>query len=291
MGHRTLLLVLSGAALGAMASLAQDRPPGPPPDQVVFRALDSNQDGAFSPEEIDAAASTLKRLDADRDGTVSREEIQKAAGAPRRPSAASGPSGGTEPAVAGPPLAANDDERKILAVIEELDGFRQGTMNVPREDGRLLRILVESIGAKHVVELGTSNGYSGLWIALGLQKTGGTLTTFEIDEGRYNMATEAFKKAGVASSIRQILGDAHEEVTKVDGPVDLVFIDADKAGYLDYLEKLLPKVRPGGLILAHNMKSPPPDPQFVKAITTNPALETQFYNMNAAGISVTLKKR
>jgi predicted O-methyltransferase YrrM len=86
-------------------------------------------------------------------------------------------------------------------------------------------------------------------------------------------------------------GDAHREVLKLKGPVDLVFIDADKPGYIDYLNKLLPLVRPGGLILGHNMNSPAPDPAYVKAITTNPDLETLFLHMEGAGIGVTLKKR
>jgi len=73
-------------------------------------------------------------------------------------------------------------------------------------------------------------------------------------------------------------------------PVDLVFLDADKDGYPDYLEKLAPRVRPGGLIVAHNMASPPPDPRYVEAVTADPAYDTVFLNMHAAGVGVTLKK-
>ena len=74
-------------------------------------------------------------------------------------------------------------------------------------------------------------------------------------------------------------------------PIDVLFIDADKPGYADYLKKLLPLVRPGGLIIAHNMHRPAPSPDFIKAITTDPELESLFLNMHAAGIAVTLKKR
>jgi predicted O-methyltransferase YrrM len=70
-----------------------------------------------------------------------------------------------------------------------------------------------------------------------------------------------------------------------------VLSTADKSGYLDYLNKLLPLVRPGGLILAHNMNFPPPDPKYIKAITTNPDLGTIFLHMDGPGIGVTLKKR
>ncbi|MFO0875919.1 MAG: O-methyltransferase [Gemmataceae bacterium] len=192
----------------------------------------------------------------------------------------------------GPPLSRNDAEKKILSVIEEVGkDQRAGNMLVPVEDGRLLRILAESIGAKHIVELGTSVGYSGLWFSLALQKTGGKLSTFDIDKNRLVKARANFKRAGVESLITVIEGDAHEEVQKLKGPIDLVFLDADKEGYLDYLNKLLPLVRPGGLIVAHNMARPAPDPRYVRAVTTNPNLDTVFVNMHAAGVGITVKKR
>lgn len=91
--------------------------------------------------------------------------------------------------------------------------------------------------------------------------------------------------------ITPVLGDAHVEAPKRREPIDLLFIDADKPGYPDYLEKLGPLVRTGGLIVAHNMHSPPPDLQYVKAVTTNPAFDTVFLNMEDQGVGVTLKKR
>jgi len=193
-------------------------------------------------------------------------------------------------AVEGLPASGSAEERRILDVIEDV--YRNHRyLSVPREDGRLLRILAESIGARRVVELGTSTGYSGLWLLLALNKTGGKLTTYEIDEGRHAMASANFERAGLGGHATLVLGDAHEQVTRLKGPVDLVFIDADKAGYPDYLQKLLPLVRPGGLIVAHNMASPPPDPDYVRIVTTDPALDTVFVNMDAAGIGITLKKR
>jgi predicted O-methyltransferase YrrM len=189
-----------------------------------------------------------------------------------------------------PPLAASAEERRILAVLDEVYR-RQRYLSVPEPDGRLLRVLAESIGAKHVVELGTSTGYSGLWILLGLARTGGRLATYEIDRGRHEMARSNFEKAGMLAQVTPVLGNAHEEVTKLRGPIDLVFIDADKEGYLDYLEKLGPLVREGGLIAAHNMASPPPDPRYVEAVTTQPAYETVFLNMHDAGMGITLRKR
>jgi hypothetical protein len=86
-----------------------------------------------------------------------------------------------------------------------------------------------------------------------------------------------------------IEGDAHEEVKKLNGPIDLLFIDADKDGYLDYLNKLLPLVRPGGLIVSHNMNILNWD--YINALTTNPDLETLIPNQYMGVVGITLRKR
>jgi caffeoyl-CoA O-methyltransferase len=188
------------------------------------------------------------------------------------------------------PLAGSADEKRVLAVLEDVSRNHR-YLSVPEEDGRLLRMLAETMGAKHVVEVGSSTGYSGLWILLALMKTGGRLTTYEIDRGRHELARQNFERAGLLKQATLVLGDAHAEITKLNDPVDLVFIDADKDGYPDYLNKLAPLIRPGGLIVAHNMASPPPDPRYVEAVTTDPGLEAVFLNMHDAGLGVTLKKR
>ncbi len=223
--------------------------------------------------------------------TPAQETGAKTAAPPVSISSASSVPGATEAASVQPPLPRDEAEARVLEVLDTLDHYRQGTSNVPREDGRMLRLLTEATGARNVVEIGTSNGYSGIWFSLALGKTGGHLTTFDIDRSRFEMARANFHKAGVASLITQVLGDAHKNVTQLKDPIDLLFIDADKQGYLDYFTKLLPLVRPGGLIVAHNMASPPPDPAFVKALTTNPELETLFINMHDQGLGVSLKKR
>lgn len=188
-----------------------------------------------------------------------------------------------------PSLAKNDAEKRILDVLQDI---RQGPWmaNVNILHGRLLRILAESTNAKNVVEIGTSNGYSALWICLGLRNTGGKLITHEIDHDTVLLAQANFKRAGVEDLVTVVEGDAHRTVAQLKEPIDILFIDADKPGYPDYLKQLLPLVRPGGLILADNMHQPAPSPQFIKAITTNPNLETIFLNMQATGISLTVKK-
>jgi caffeoyl-CoA O-methyltransferase len=188
-----------------------------------------------------------------------------------------------------PPLGGNADEKRVLGVLEDV--YRNHRfLSVPEEDGRLLRILTESIGARHVVELGTSTGYSGLWILLALARTGGRLTTYEIDRERHEQARRNYERAGLLAQATLVLGDAHAEIRRSKDPIDLVFIDADKEGYPDYFEQLAPRVRAGGLIVAHNMASPPPDPRYLEAVTTHPAFDTVFLNMHSAGLGVTLKK-
>ena len=185
-----------------------------------------------------------------------------------------------------PPVARNDAEQKIFDILENIRAT-QSYRNVPPQDGRLLRLLTESMNAQQVVEIGTSTGYSGIWFGLALRKTGGKLTTYEIDAQRAATARANFKRAGMSDIITLIEGDAHEEVTKLSGPIDILFLDADKEGYVDYLNKLLPRVRSGGLIIGHNINPRMADPDFMEAIGTDPNLETIVRNQ----VSLTLKKR
>jgi caffeoyl-CoA O-methyltransferase len=182
-------------------------------------------------------------------------------------------------------LAKDESEKRILSV---LDDIREGPVT-DELHGRLLRILAESTKAKNVVEIGTGNGYSTLWLCLGLKSTGGKLVTHEIDHKTVLIAMANFKRAGVEKLVTVVEGDANQTVAQLKEPIDILFMDAE-GGNLDYLNQLLPLVRPGGLILTDNMRKPKPDPQFIKAITTNPNLETLFLNMRSTGISLTLKK-
>jgi predicted O-methyltransferase YrrM len=189
-----------------------------------------------------------------------------------------------------PPLAGNDGERQALAALDEMT---KGTwyLNVTTREGRVLRQLTEALGAKRVVEIGTSSGYSTIWLAMGVRAAGGKVFTHEIDPEKVKLAGANFKKAGVDDLITIIEGDAHETIKQHKDPIDVLFFDAEKKGYVDYLEKLLPLVRPGGLILGHDMHRPMPDPRYIEAITTNPDLDTSFIMMESYGISMTLKKR
>jgi predicted O-methyltransferase YrrM len=183
------------------------------------------------------------------------------------------------------PVPKDDNEKKVLGILENILAT-QRYRNVPPEDGRLLRLMAESMNAKNIIEIGTSTGYSAIWMGMALQKTGGKLTTYEIDAGRAATARANFERAGMADIITLVLGDAHEKVTSLKDPIDMLFLDADKEGYIDYLNKLLPLVRPGGLVVAHNITPRMADPKYMEAITTNPNLET----IVRSGVSLTLKK-
>ena len=191
-----------------------------------------------------------------------------------------------------PPLPAGPDEQKILGLIEELARDDSSNLMVPLEDGRLLRMLAESTGAKNVVEIGTYNGYSTLWLCLAVRTTGGKITTHEISPKNIALARQNFKKAGVENLVTIVEGDAHETVTKLKEPIDILFIDADKPGYADYLKKLLPLVRPGGLIVAHNTTNTGRQmPDYFTAVTTDPNLDSIFLGQQSVGIGITMKKR
>jgi len=184
-----------------------------------------------------------------------------------------------------PPVPKDTNEKKVLGILENIRAT-QSYRNVPPEDGRLLRLMAESMNAQNIIEIGTSTGYSAIWMGLALQKTGGKMTTYEIDAGRAATARANFKRAGMADIITLVEGDAHEKVTSLKGPIDIIFLDADKQGYIDYLDKLLPLVRPGGLVIAHNITPRMADPDYMKAITTNPNLET----IVRGGVGLSLKK-
>lgn len=192
-------------------------------------------------------------------------------------------------ALEAPPVPKDDYEAKIYRLVDEITAQQGRILNVPKHDARLLRLLAEAINAQRVVEIGTSNGISGIWIGLALKKTGGKLITHELDPQRVALARQNFAAAGMSDIITVVEGDAHAKITELKGPLDMVFIDAEKPGYLDYLQKLVPLVRPGGLVLVHNMDLT--EPEFRKAITTNPELETLLLYPGDQYLGVALKKR
>jgi caffeoyl-CoA O-methyltransferase len=128
-----------------------------------------------------------------------------------------------------------------------------GDMNVPAVDGQTLHDIILENNYSRALEIGTSTGHSGIWIAWALSKTGGKLITIEINERRHKEAVENFKAAGLSDYIDARLGDAHEIVPSLEGPFDFVFSDADKNWYKNYLIAVLPKLEVNGCYATHNV--------------------------------------
>ena len=174
-----------------------------------------------------------------------------------------------------------------LAQLNRMIQTQRGMMNIAPAEGEYLSNLVVKLKARRVLEIGTSHGYSGIWLALGLSQTGGKLISLDIDKGRHDIAVENFRLAGLSAYADLRLGDALKEIPRIEGPFDLVFIDAWKPDYVRYLKMVLPKMRPGGAIAAHNVKSQASEMEdFLKEIQSHPRLETTFVNVGPAGLSV-----
>ncbi len=189
--------------------------------------------------------------------------------------------------------AGPDLDRRVQAFLDSHAGEWRD-MNVSEADGRILYDLVIKNKSTRALEIGTSTGHSGIWIAWALSKTGGKLITIDIDEGRQREAVAHFREAGLDAFIDARLADAHELVPALPGPFDFVFCDADKDWYKNYFIAVLPKLTVGGVFTAHNV-SPRQrgggwgSASFVTYVLSLPFMETTFAEGSRAGISVSYK--
>ncbi|HPG41717.1 MAG TPA: class I SAM-dependent methyltransferase [bacterium] len=166
-------------------------------------------------------------------------------------------------------------------------------MNIPEQDGQILYDLIITNNYTRALEIGTSTGHSGIWIAWALSKTGGKLITIDIDRERHEQAVQNFKEAGLDQYIDARLGDAHEIVPKLGGPFDFVFNDADKDWYVNYTKAILPKLVAGGCYTAHNVnpRSHSTDiMEYWKFVSTHPQLETKMANTEGSSIAISYKR-
>lgn len=191
------------------------------------------------------------------------------------------------------PKPRDEAEKRIVSVMEEMfESQSKGMGNVLPEDGRLMRMLTETLVARHVVEIGTSNGYATMWFCLALRSTGGRLTTHEMNPTRIALAKSNFKKAGIENLVTLVEGDAHKTIGGLTGPIDVLLLDADHTGFSDYLKKLLPLVRAGGLIIAHDSSGLARQMQdYFETIASDPDLETVFVDASRWGMCITRKMR
>ena len=171
---------------------------------------------------------------------------------------------------------------------------RKGTWhdwNVPYSDGKILYDLIVKNRYKKAIEIGTSTGLSAIWIAWALSKTGGKLTTIEIDEGRHKKALTNFREAGLSEYIDARLADAHGLVEELKGPFDFVFSDADKDWYKNYFIALAPKLEIGGCFTAHNATNTGSVGirEFLDYVKGLPNFKTTIDTTSRAGISISYK--
>src|SRR5918997_842354 len=128
-------------------------------------------------------------------------------------------------------------------------------IQISPNEGKLLRLLAEMVGARRILEIGTLGGYSAINLARGMAEDG-RLISLEIDEHHAEVARQNVERAGLAERVEIRVGDARELLARLaesdEGPFDLIFIDADKEGYPEYLEWALRLSRPGSLILGDN---------------------------------------
>jgi predicted O-methyltransferase YrrM len=151
-------------------------------------------------------------------------------------------------------LFATEDDA-LRSAREEMLRARMPEINVSASEGKLLHLLARAIGARRILEIGTLGGYSTIWLARAMPPQG-KLISLEIDARYAEVARRNLQRAGLAKKVEIRVGPALESLSQLEaeneGPFDLVFIDADKDGYVNYLRKAMPLLREGGLVLGDN---------------------------------------
>jgi predicted O-methyltransferase YrrM len=187
--------------------------------------------------------------------------------------------------------------RELLAQLEvsgrENDANEQDRskkmLNLERDTAQLISILIRSSQRTQLLEIGTSNGYSTLWMAWSAQATGGRVTSIERNPDKQAMADENLRRAGLRDLVDLRLGDATEVVKALPGPFDLILFDADRLSAPDQLKLLLPKLSPGALVLADNALSHPEEiAAYLAAIESLPDFDHMVVPVGK-GLSVAYK--
>jgi len=148
-------------------------------------------------------------------------------------------------------------------------------LNITRDTGRLLWLLICATRATRILEVGTSNGFSTIWLADAARTTGGRVTTLEVNPDKIALARANLASAGLDGLVEIIAGPAADTLARLSGPFDLVFLDADRPSYLTYLELVVPRLCPGGMLIADNVTSHVHELQeFLLRVKSHPQLFT-----------------
>jgi predicted O-methyltransferase YrrM len=186
--------------------------------------------------------------------------------------------------------AQSDVSPDVARVLQQIKAADKDLLSVSEEDGRFLRLMVVSSGARRALEIGGASGYSAIWMGLGLRQTGGMLTTIEYDPARARSLADNLRRTGLTDVVSVVAGDAFGEIPRLSGEFDFVFLDAWKRDYKRFFDMVFPRLRPRGLFLGHNVvnkKSEMGD--FLAAIQDNPRAMTTIVAPSSEGMSVTLK--
>ena len=180
------------------------------------------------------------------------------------------------------------DVSRVLADIKAKD---KGLLAVSEEDGRFLRVMVATRGAKRALEIGGASGYSAIWLGLGLRETGGRLVTIEYDAARAKELAENIRRAGLADIVQVVSGDAFQQIPKLEGTFDFVFLDAWKKDYKRFFDLVYPRLDARGLFLAHNVVNKKNEMgDFLETIHKHPSLWTTIVSPSGEGMSVSIRK-
>ncbi len=145
-------------------------------------------------------------------------------------------------------------DRVIKNLLNELTFFghtHEGYYNISADTGQFFNILIRIAKSKNILEVGTSNGYSTIWLGEAVRQNNGRVTTIEISEHKVKMALENFKRANL-SNIKIVHGDALEEISKLKNKFDFLFLDAVKEDYINYFKVAYPKLTKNAVIVADN---------------------------------------
>jgi predicted O-methyltransferase YrrM len=179
----------------------------------------------------------------------------------------------------------------VDALLKQIKAADKDLLAVSEEDGRFMRLLVATSGAKRALEIGAASGYSAIWIGLGLRETGGTLVTIEYDKARAQQALANVKKAGLSDIVRVISGDAFAEIPRLQGTFDFVFCDAWKRDYQKFFALVFPRMDRGALFLGHNVINKRDEmADFLETIHTSPAVISSIVSPSGEGMSITYKR-
>ena len=151
-------------------------------------------------------------------------------------------------------------------------------LNITRDTGEFLAVLIRAMLARRVLEIGTSNGYSTLWLAEAARAIGGSVTTIEKSQYKFDLASKNFARSGVASCITQIHDDAGRLLERsADGAFDMIFVDSERPEYPGWWQDLRRVLRPGGLLVVDNATSHPAEvAPFVALVKADAAFATSL---------------